>query len=152
MEWTRRLLLLSLILGIQWIFNTLAVLSSSNELTAKYRDLLDYLSIIFNCLIGFFLFIPKIKALLQERVFKLYNSLSSTKETTVSTSQPLPRQGQPYAMSKHRQTQLEAGIKTSPAKQSIEATHVQKEQNEENSEEKQDEGGLLESISKHFLG
>ena len=146
MEWTRRLLLLSLILGIQWIFNTLAVLSSSNELTAKYRDLLDYLSIIFNCLIGFFLFIPKIKALLQERVFKLYNSLSSTKETTVSTSQPLPRQGQPYAMSKHRQTQVEA------AKQSIKTTHVQKEQNEENSEEKQDEGGLLESISKHFLG
>ena len=152
MEWTRRLLLLSLILGIQWIFNTLAVLLGSIELTAKYRDLLDYLSIIFNCLIGFYLFIPKIKALLQERVLKLYNSLSSTKETTVSTSEPPPRQGQPYAVPKHRHTQVETGIKTSPAKQPVEATHVQKEQNEENPGKKQDEVGLLESISNHFLG
>ena len=56
-RWLRSTIILMFLLGIQWSLNVVATIVSFNPKNSTVRDIFDYLSIVFNCSTGFFIFL-----------------------------------------------------------------------------------------------
>ena len=76
-------MILMFLLGIQWMFNGVAVLVGGNTESNTARDVFDYLSIVFNCSIGFIVFIYSVGC----QRFQRYRTTAKTNRMgTITTS------------------------------------------------------------------